>query len=194
MKIRDSGMPEETVWDQFFDAPLVLRRLQLLPASGDVVDIGCGFGTFSAAAARITRGTVHALDIDPQMVDATADRVRRAGLRNIEAFVRDVAGEGTGLPDDSVGYVMLFNILHAEDSPGLLREAYRVLRPGGVASIIHWVHDAKTPRGPPLAIRPRPAQCSEWASHAGFLPPQAVVPLPPYHFGLVAQKPRQESA
>jgi hypothetical protein len=38
----------------------------------------------------------------------------------------------------------------------LLREAFRILRPHGVLGVIHWVHDARTPRGPDLRIRPRP--------------------------------------
>lgn len=40
---------------------------------------------------------------------------------------------GTGLPDGSVAYVMLFNVLHAEDADSLLREALRVLRTNGTA-------------------------------------------------------------
>ncbi|HET9390782.1 MAG TPA: class I SAM-dependent methyltransferase [Steroidobacteraceae bacterium] len=188
MKIRDSAMPEQAVWDQFFDAPTVLQELQH-PSEGDVVDIGCGFGTFSVAAAALTAGTVHALDIDSEMIAATNDRARRAGYTNVKPILRDVAADGTGLPDGSVAYVMLFNILHAEDAPGLLREAFRILSRGGCASIIHWVHDARTPRGPALDIRPRPQQCRDWAASVGFIVHHPIVQLPPHHFGLVAQKP-----
>jgi predicted methyltransferase len=63
---------------------------------------------------------------------------------------------------------MLFNILHIEESDMLLREAFRVLAPGGKAGIIHWKADAATPRGPSLAIRPRPEQCRALAEQAGF--------------------------
>ena len=188
MKIRDSGMPDRTMWDGFFDPPRVLRRLSLVAGSGDVVDLGCGYGTFSIAAAQLTRGTVHAFDIDARMVEATAARAAELKLANVRALERDFVAAGTGLADDSIGYVMLFNILHAEDAVGLLREAHRVLRPGGLAAIIHWIPDARTPRGPDLAIRPRPEQCSAWASEAG-LAPQGSQLLPPYHYGLTARKP-----
>ena len=80
---------------------------------------------------------------------------------------------------------MLFNVLHAQDPMPMLREATRVLKPRGMLAIIHWVHDAKTPRGPDLSIRPRPEQCRTWIEHAGI---EIVVPwveLPPHHFGVV---------
>ncbi|HEY3850253.1 MAG TPA: class I SAM-dependent methyltransferase [Steroidobacteraceae bacterium] len=78
MKIRDSGMPEEQTWENFFDAVLILRRLGFSPNSGDVADFGCGYGTFSIPAAHLTQGTVHAFDIDPEMISATGARARRS--------------------------------------------------------------------------------------------------------------------
>lgn len=188
MKIRDSGMPDERIWENFFDAVLILRRLGFSPNSGDVADFGCGYGTFSIPAAHLTQGTVHAFDIDPKMIAATGARARRLNLSNVAATERDFVADGTGLEDGSIAYVMLFNVLHAEDATGLLREAFRVLRPGGVLGIIHWIHDARTPRGPDLSIRPRPEQCSLWARQVGFVP-EDPISLPPHHYGLVARKP-----
>lgn len=188
MKIRDSGMPDEQIWESFFDACLILRRLGFSPNSGDVADFGCGYGTFSIPAAHLTQGTVHAFDIDPEMIAATGLRARRLSLSNVAATERDFVAEGTGLEDGSIAYVMLFNVLHAEDATGLLREAFRVLRPGGVLGIIHWIHDAGTPRGPDLSIRPLPEQCRFWALQVGFVP-EDPISLPPHHYGLVARKP-----
>jgi len=188
MKIRDSGMPDQQIWESFFDASLILHRLAFSSSTEDVADFGCGYGTFSIAAAQLTSGRVHALDIDPEMIAATAGKARSLGLPNVRAVQRDFATEGTGLPDDSIAYAMLFNVLHAEDAIGLLREAFRILRPHGVLGIIHWVHDACTPRGPALSIRPRPEQCSDWARQAGFVLEESPILLPPYHYGLVARK------
>src|SRR5262245_2852734 len=156
-------MPEEATWATFFDPELILKRLQFGFDREDAVDFGCGYGTFSIAAARLTSGTVFALDIEPQMVAATAAKALREGLTNVRAIERDFVGQGTGLANDSVAYAMQFNILHAEDAMGLLREALRVLRPEGILAIVHWIHDAETPRGPSLDIRPRPEQCIRWA-------------------------------
>jgi Methyltransferase domain len=106
------------------------------------------------------------------MAEATALNARRHGLHNVNSLQRDIVAEGTGLPDGSVGYAMLFNILHADDPKSLLREAYRTLQPGGAVAVMHWIHCAQTPRGPPLSIRPLPQQCMDWSGAVGLNPPR----------------------
>jgi ubiquinone/menaquinone biosynthesis C-methylase UbiE len=97
--------------------------------------------------------------------------------------------DGTGLPDASIDYAMLFNILHAECPEALLREAYRILVPGGRVGIIHWNYDSTTPRGPSMDIRPRPEQCRDWAVKVGFrLMAPGILQLPPYHYGMVLER------
>ena len=189
MKVRDSGMPYEKMWEEFFDARGILVQLDFIDSQADVVEFGCGYGTFAIAAARLTTGNVFALDIEPEMISATAARAQSFGLANVRTRLRDFVTDGTGLPDGSVGYAMLFNILHAEDPAALLQEAHRVLRPGGKAGVIHWVYDAATPRGPDLSIRPRPEQCQTWVQKAGFELLIPFVALPPYHYGLVGRRP-----
>ena len=189
MKVRDSGMPEEELWRTFFDPPLILAKLGLALRSDDVVEFGCGFGLFTIPAAQMTSGLVHALDIDPAMVQATIWKAEQMKTGNIRCVQRDFVSEGTGLGVGTVGYAMLFNILHAEDPLILLREAYRVLKPGGKLGIIHWNYDPSTPRGPALSIRPRPGECGEWATQVGFNLFISHIDLPPYHYGLVGQKP-----
>jgi ubiquinone/menaquinone biosynthesis C-methylase UbiE len=191
MKGRESGMPEEAYWASFFDPQAVLDRL-LLPKDStcNVLEFGCGYGTFTLPAASRTQGKVTALDIEPEMVRLVAQRAQDAGLANVHAEVRDFIEHGTGVPGGSQGHVMVFNLLHIEDPLALLREAHRTLQPRGTLSVIHWRSDIETPRGPPLAIRPKPEQCAAWVSEAGF---DAVVQVhlgqsAPYHYGLLAQR------
>lgn len=183
-------MPSEAIWSSFFSPEETLRRLGFRLQHEDVVDMGCGYGTFSAVAAQLTRGIVHALDIDPDMVSATTVNAQRLGLHNVKAMKRDFVVEGTGLPDGSVGYAMLFNILHAEDPQNLLREAFRSLGEAGTIGVMHWVPDDTTPRGPALSIRPRPEQVLTWLRDVGFAVDSTIIHLPPYHYGLIAHKPK----
>jgi SAM-dependent methyltransferase len=191
MKTRESGMPDEELWSSFFTPEAVLAQLGLTAACGDVADFGCGYGTFTIPAACMVRGTVHALDIDADMVAATAAKAAAAGLGNVRARQRDFVADGTGLADGTVDYVMLFNILHCERPDILLREAWRILCGGGRLGVMHWNHDPATPRGPSMDIRPRPEQCRQWAERAGFqLHGPERIDLPPWHYGLVLVKPR----
>lgn len=188
MKVRDSGMPDRAFWESFFEPTEILELLSF-PTAGDVVDFGCGYGTFTLAAAALGTGRVYAVDIDPEMVRATQRRTQEAGLIDVQVIERDFVAQGSGLPDESCTYAMLFNILHAEDAVGLLRQAHDVLRPGGLVAVIHWIPDPGTPRGPALEIRPTPQQCQQWMHAAGFDPASPLVQLPPYHYGLVGRRP-----
>lgn len=187
MKGRDSGMPHKEMWEGFFDPARILAVMGLDADVTDAVEFGCGYGTFTIPAAKIIRGTVYAIDIDAEMVAQAKEAAGKAGLKNVNAVLRDFVAEGTGLNNESVDYVMLFNILHVEDPGVLLREAWRVLRRGGKLGIIHWNYDASTPRGPCLEIRPKPEQCIRWAQEAGFRDP-VQYDLKPYHYGIILIK------
>jgi SAM-dependent methyltransferase len=182
-------MPDEATWDSFFDPTTTLSALGLRGTCGDVVEFGCGYGTFTIPAARIVSGTVHAIDIDPGMIRVTQAKARTAALSNVDVCLRDFVTDRTGLSSCSNDYAMLFNILHAECPDVLLAEALRVLRPGGIIAIMHWNHDPSTPRGPSMEIRPRPNDCQRWAESVGFrLLPPGIVDLPPYHYGMALER------
>jgi SAM-dependent methyltransferase len=193
MKGRESGMPDEDYWASFFAPEGILDRLLVAPEDGfDLIEFGCGYGTFTLPAARRTRGRVTALDIEPAMVDLVRQRAERSGLTNIRAAVRDFVDHGTDLQSASQGHAMIFNLLHIEAPLVLLREAWRTLQPGGIVSVIHWRSDIETPRGPPLAIRPRPEHCAAWLADAGFTAVRHIDlgTAAPYHFGILARRPR----
>ncbi len=187
LKIRESGMPKEEEWTKFFDPDQALRLLGLNHTVVNVADFGCGYGTFTIPAARIIAGKIYAFDIEPEMIKAVERKAKALSLCNVEAILRDFLSEGSGLKDGSVDYVFLFNILHVEKPESLLKESYRILKVGGRVGIIHWNYDPTTPRGPPMAIRPRPEQLKSRAESVGFIFEKRL-DLKPYHYGLVLRK------
>lgn len=187
MKVRDSGMPEQAYWESLFDVTGILDRLEIGEGITDAAELGCGYGTFTLPVAQRIRGTLYTFDIEPAMVEMTLARAKQSGIGNVNASVRDVVTTGFGLPSSSVDAVLLFNILHAENPTQLLRYAATVIRPGGRVLAIHWRSDVSTPRGPILAIRPRPEQIVAWARAVG-LESRSSLLLPPWHFGLVLSR------
>jgi SAM-dependent methyltransferase len=186
VKVRESGMPEEALWATFFHPPAILERL-LFERPTDVVEFGCGYGTFTLPAAQRTVGLVHAIELDPTMIEFTQTKAEAAGIANIRFIERDFVADGTGLLDDTADYAMLFNILHALDPMALLADAFRLLRPGGLIGAIHW-NPSDTPRGPDLSIRPQPERIAAWINDTGFEIALLPTALPPYHYGLVGRK------
>jgi len=189
MKVKESGMPEKDMWENFFNPDEVLAKLGLNNKINNVAEFGCGYGTFTIPAAKVIRGEIFALDIEPDMIEMTQRRAREQGLNNVKTILRDFVTDGSGLKDESVDFVMLFNILHAEHPDKLLHEAYRILKPKGMLGIIHWNYDPKTPRGPAMEIRPKPEQCIKWAEDVGFCNPKKYS-VGPYHYGIVLRKGR----
>jgi SAM-dependent methyltransferase len=187
MKIRDSGMPEREMWENFFLPAKILETLGFGHGVQDAVEFGSGYGTFTIPAAKMISGKLFAFDIEPEMVEATKSGAIKEEIKNLEVFARDFMAEGTGLKSASVDFAMLFNILHLEEPGNLLSEANRILKEGGRVGIIHWNYDPSTPRGPSMDIRPKPEDCIEWAKNAGFIEPEQF-DLKPYHYGIVMTK------
>jgi ubiquinone/menaquinone biosynthesis C-methylase UbiE len=187
-KGRESGMPEVEFWRGFFDPPQILDRLDC-DWPGNVVEFGCGYGLFTVEVAKRSSGTVYAMDIEPEMLAATTEAAREAGLANVQTMERDFVTAGTGLPSKSCDYAMVFNLLHIENPVVVLREAFRVLVLGGKLGIIHWNIDPATPRGPSMAIRPSPERCRRWAEEAGFRFMHEEPGIAKWHWGLLMQRP-----
>ena len=93
-----------------------------------VIDYGCGSGILAIAAAKLGAASVHAIDIDPQALLATADNAARNGVAHL------IASELTSASDDTsqiiVGDILLANIL-AGPLESLAPAFARRLHPGG---------------------------------------------------------------
>ncbi len=173
MKVRDSGMPDEVYWESLFDVPRILVQLEIDSRLQDVVELGCGYGTFSIPIAQVITGTLYTFDVDLAMLERTR---QRAADMPIVCEYRDVMEHGFGRHADAA---LLFNILHCEQPVELLRHAANAAE---AVLVVHWRY-GETPRGPTLDMRPRPEQIVAWATEAG-LSAGPVLDLPPWHYGL----------
>lgn len=188
MKVRDSGMPEENQWNNFFDIEFVLSQLNINAQTSHLVEIGSGYGTFSITASKLISGKLYAFDIEDEMIDKLGKKIQKENIHNIILEKRDVLTYTTGLSANSTDYVMLFNILHHETPMDFINEAYRILKPGGKIGIIHWRSDIPTPRGPDLSIRPKPEQILKWMDKNKFRIDKQAFNIEPYHYGLIVSK------
>jgi ubiquinone/menaquinone biosynthesis C-methylase UbiE len=188
MKVRDSAMPEQDYWETLFDVNLIIDKMGITQSISQLIEFGCGYGTFTLPSAQRINGQVISFDIEDSMLSVSKKRMVERHISNVIFTKRDFVADGTGLEDNSADYCMLFNILHHTEPLQLLHEAYRILKIGGKAGFIHWNYDAKTPRGPSLDIRPKPEDMKKWAVQAGFHIAGNHIDLPPYHYGYVGHR------
>ena len=97
-----------------------------------VLDLGCGAGFDTLLAARRVgaSGKVIGVDMTPEMIAKARTNASLLGVTNV-AFIQG-AIEALPLPDSSVDLVIsngVFNL--CPDKPRVLREVFRVLKPGG---------------------------------------------------------------
>jgi len=102
---------------------------------GVCVDMGGGCGSLAMALAKITELKVYVLDIDPAAVRLCGLLTDEAGLRG---RIMPIEGDAQDMPfrDNFADLVISRgSIFFWPDQLAGLREAYRVLKPGGVAYI-----------------------------------------------------------
>lgn len=109
--------------------PTALARLN---AGETVLDLGSGGGIDVLLSARRVgpTGKAYGLDMTDEMLALAEENRRRSGLANVEFLKGEI--EHIPLPDNSVDVIISNCVINLSgDKDRVLREAFRVLKPGG---------------------------------------------------------------
>ncbi len=115
-----------------FKKPERTLREMGLQKGQTVLDYGCGIGSFSIPAAKMVGddGAVYALDIHPLAIKAVEKEIKKKRISNIKTIL---SARETGLPDESVDVVLLYDVFQMiSDKEKLLDELHRVLKSDGI--------------------------------------------------------------
>jgi SAM-dependent methyltransferase len=109
---------------------LIAEELRLSP-NGSLVDLGCGMGGPALWVAAHTNCSLIGVDVSPVAVFQATARAAELGLSDRARFIVGTFAD-TGLASGSADGVMSEDTLqYAPDKRAALREAARILRPGG---------------------------------------------------------------
>ncbi|MFJ5259880.1 class I SAM-dependent methyltransferase [Streptomyces sp. NPDC088387] len=135
-----------------------LLRLAGLSEGMSVLDVGCGTGEVSVAAARIVgpTGSVVGVDMDPGVLDIARGNIADASLTNVSFEQGELAAlELTGVFDAVVGRLIM---MHLADPVGVVTGLTRLVRPGGLVTF----QDFNTSRTRAIPDVPLVNESREW--------------------------------
>jgi SAM-dependent methyltransferase len=125
-----AGLPDEALRASFgCGNPTALASIH---PGETVLDLGSGGGidVFLSAKRVGPTGKVYGLDMTEEMLALARDNQQRAGVTNVEFLKGDI--EQIPLPDNSVDLIISNCVINlSPDKDQVLKEAFRVLKPGG---------------------------------------------------------------
>ena len=155
----------------FLDSESIISKIDLRPDQ-TVLDVGCGEGHFSLAAASVVgdRGQVFAVDVHEPSINILKSIVAQENIGNVLAFKADVT-KRIPVSDHAIDVCLMVNVLHGlvlnREVSDALREIVRVIKRHGSLVIIDF-KKIKTVAGPPISQRLSPADVENILGDYGF--------------------------
>ena len=166
----------------------VFQALSLTPSTV-FLDLGCGEGNYSLAAAKLMgpQAVVYAVDAWREGLEELKRRAASNGLLNIITINANL-NEHIPLEDATVDVCFIATVLHdlLRESTGetALAEIARVLRPAGRLCIVEFKKIEDGP-GPPLSVRLSPEETEKIIKPFGFIKDR-IIEVGPFHYLLTA--------
>ncbi len=185
-------MPDRDWWQALWPDPKRVLEQVGVVAGMRVIDLCSGDGYFSAPMGQLVGdGTVFAVELSTEMMDAARAEVERAGVRNVR-FIQGDAMKVAELISEPVDLVLIANTFHgAPDHTGLARAVRATLGDDGTFVVINWWPRSREettvlgkPRGPRSELRFSPEKVAAWVEPAGFRL-REVKEVGPYHYGAI---------
>ncbi len=170
--------------DDFQKPDEVMRALALKPGER-VADVGAGSGYFTLRVARAVgpTGQVLAVDVNADILEFLAGRLKEAGLANVKTLL--VGRDDPKLPAGAFDTVLMVDTLHyVADRAAWLKKVRAGLAPGGRVVVIDYVPKpwAERPWGPPPSQWMSREEVDAAMAEAGLVPVKVHTFLPEQFF------------
>lgn len=155
-----------------------------------VADFGAGSGFMSRAVGSIvTGGTVFAVEINRDLVARMIHEIDEKQIKNIHPLWGDIEIDGgSKLGTASADMVILSNILfQLDDKNGCIKEASRVLKPGGRILIVDWQESFGGLGPAPHHVFDK-TMAEALFSSAGFTKLSDTLPAGEHHYAILFKK------
>ena len=123
-------------WDRVGKRTIANLKLH---SGAKVLDVGCGTGASALPAAHAVgkNGSVVGIDLATRLLDRARAKALAAGLDNVEFRLADMTA--LNYPDESFDAVVsVFSIFFVPDMESMVRELWRMVRPGGKLAVTTW--------------------------------------------------------
>jgi len=158
-----------------------------LVGSETVVDLGAGSGYFSFRLAHVLpRGSVVAIDIQPEMVRHMHHKAMTDGIQNLHVVLGQA--EDPGIPP-TADLVFLCDVLHhVPNQPAWLGKLAHEMKAGARLALVEF-KEGKLPQGPPENLKLPRSKLIDLAKNAGLVLDVDKPDLLPYQTFLIFRKP-----